>query len=410
MKTSQSTNKNDLIFLLLEGIHSSAFDTLKNAGYNKILCVDHALSENELKEKVATANILGVRSRTQLTKDVLQVATNLIGIGCFCIGTNQVDLQSSTSKGIPVFNAPYSNTRSVAELVLAEAIFLLRGIAEKNMALHQGVWTKSISGAREIRGKTLGVIGYGNIGSQLSILAEALGMRVVFYDTAHKLPIGNATSMDTLNQLLSSADVVSLHVPETQSTINLIGEPELAQMKPESVLINASRGLVVDIDALESALNRKALRGAALDVFPTEPATNSDSFISNLQGFNNVILTPHIGGSTIEAQENIGREVAEKLIMYCHNGSTLSSVNFPEVILPEHPNKHRILHIHKNTPGVLTAINLIFSTNQVNISAQYLQTNSTIGYVVMDVESNHSNALFQALKKIPDTLQCRILY
>ncbi|PJE79485.1 D-3-phosphoglycerate dehydrogenase [invertebrate metagenome] len=406
----KSMDKNNLPFLLLEGVHLSATDLLKESGYENIQAIDHALPEKELKKAIASARFIGIRSRTQLTDNIFDAAKKLVAVGCFCIGTNQVDLSAATRRGIPVFNAPYSNTRSVAELVLAEAIFLLRGITEKNQLSHQGIWQKSVTGAHEIRGKKLGIIGYGNIGSQLSILAESLGMKVVFYDIVNKLPMGNATQLHSLPALLQTADVVSLHVPETPATRSMISVAELNRMKPASILINASRGTVVDIEALTDALHNKKVRGAAIDVFPEEPDSNQDPFHSSLQGFSNVILTPHIGGSTQEAQENIGREVAEKLIMYSDNGTTLSSVNFPEVALPAHPNKHRLLHIHQNVPGVLTAINQVFSENQVNISAQYLQTNNEVGYVVIDVDTNHSEIALKALRKVHGTIRCRILY
>src|SRR5690606_15319212 len=305
---------------------------------------------------------------------VFEAAEKLIGVGCFCIGTNQVDLHAATEHGIAVFNAPYSNTRSVAELVIAQAILLLRRIAEKNAAAHRGEWLKSADGAYEIRGKTLGIIGYGSIGMQLSVIAESLGMKVCFYDVVAKLPLGNATQQPSLQALLASSDIVTLHVPELASTKNMFGERELAEMKPGAILINASRGTVVDIDALAAALESKHISGAAIDVFPVEPRSNDDEFISPLRKFDNVFLTPHIGGSTQEAQENIGLEVAEKLVRYSDTGATTTSVNFPEVALPSHRGKHRLLHVHRNIPGVMMAINKVFSDNGINISSQYLQT------------------------------------
>ncbi|WP_286875830.1 phosphoglycerate dehydrogenase, partial [Marinimicrobium sp. UBA4509] len=309
-----------------------------------------------------------------------------------------------------VFNAPYSNTRSVAELVLAEAILLLRGIPEKNAVCHRGGWQKSAVGSYEIRGKTLGIIGYGSIGSQLSVLAESLGMNVCFYDVIPKLPLGNATQMRSLNELLNHADIVSLHVPETGSTKNMISAEQLEQMKPGSILINASRGTVIDIDALAEAVKADKLAGAAIDVFPVEPKGNDDEFVSPLRGLDNVLLTPHIGGSTVEAQQNIGVEVAEKLIMYSDNGTTTSSVNFPEVALPGHPDAHRLLHVHGNVPGVMSAINRIFSDNQINIAAQYLQTNEKVGYVVVDIYSPYSPEVLKQLREIEGTIRCRVLF
>jgi D-3-phosphoglycerate dehydrogenase len=321
-----------------------------------------------------------------------------------------VDLAAARERGVAVFNAPFSNTRSVAELVLAEAILLMRGIPEKNAVAHRGGWLKSASNSFEIRGKTLGIVGYGAIGTQLSVLAEALGMKVVFFDTATKLPLGNARPLTSLDELMASADVVSLHVPETPATQWMIGAAQLARMKPSAVLINASRGTVVQVDALASALNNQALLGAAIDVFPEEPHSNKDMFESPLRGLDNVILTPHIGGSTLEAQENIGIEVAEKLVKYSDNGTTTSAVNFPEVALPAHPGKHRLLHIHRNVPGVLSSINRIFSDHQINISAQYLQTREDVGYVVMDIDAAHSERALAELARVPGTLRSRVLF
>jgi D-3-phosphoglycerate dehydrogenase len=331
-------------------------------------------------------------------------------VGCFCIGTNQVDLAAARERGIAVFNAPFSNTRSVAELVLAEAILLMRGIPEKNAVAHRGGWLKSASHSYEIRGKTLGIVGYGAIGTQLSVLAEALGMNVVFFDTATKLPLGNARPLTTLDELMATADVVSLHVPETPATQWMIGAAQIARMKPSAVLINASRGTVVDVNALADALKKQALLGAAIDVFPDEPHSNKDTFESPLRGLDNVILTPHIGGSTLEAQENIGIEVAEKLVKYSDNGTSTSAVNFPEVALPAHPGKHRLLHIHRNVPGVLSGINRIFSDHQINISAQYLQTREDVGYVVMDIDAAHSELALAELTRVPGTLRSRVLF
>ena len=355
-------------------------------------------------------HFLGIRSRTQLTAEVLAAAEKLVAVGAFCIGTNQIDLDAAAVRGVPVFNAPFSNTRSVAELVLAEAILLLRDVPAKNALAHRGVWAKSAADAHEIRGKTLGVVGYGNIGSQLSVLAEALGMRVVFHDVAAKLPLGNASAGASLDAVLAEADVVTLHVPETPQTQWMIGAAELAQMKPGAMLLNASRGTVVDLNALADALEEGHLGGAAIDVFPTEPRSNADPFESPLQRFDNVILTPHIGGSTVEAQENIGIEVAGKLVRYSDNGSTMSAVNFPEVSLPPHPGQHRLLHVHENRPGVLSAINRVFSEQGVNVSGQYLQTRGAIGYVVIDVDTASSEAALAALQNVPGTIRSRLLF
>ena len=381
-------------------------------GYTHVEYHQKSLPEEELLERIADAFFIGIRSRTQLTSRVLKKAHRLIGVGCFCIGTNQVDLKAAQQLGVPVFNAPFSNTRSVAELVLAEAIILMRGVAEKNALAHRGVWLKSAVNAYEVRGKRLGIVGYGHIGSQLSVMAEALGMQVVFYDIQTKLSLGNAQGVKSLETLLEVSDVVSLHVPETPATRNMIGADQLARMGKGSILINASRGTVVDIDALAASLEGGHLGGAAIDVFPREPKSNQDEFVSPLRRFDNVILTPHIGGSTMEAQESIGLEVAEKLIKYSNNGSTLFSVNFPEVSLPEHPGSHRLLHIHRNEPGLLFQINEIFSKGQFNINGQYLQTRDQIGYVVVDVDRD-DKASRQALKKlqaIEGTIKARLLY
>ena len=404
-----SLDKAKIKFLLLEGVHQSAVDALQAAGYSNIDYYQKALPDDELKQKIADAHFVGIRSRTQLTDDVFDAAKKLIAVGCFCIGTNQVNLQAATERGIAVFNAPFSNTRSVAELVIAEAILLLRGIAEKNAAAHRGEWMKSAVGSYEIRGKRLGIIGYGSIGMQLSVIAESLGMEVCFTDVVNKLPLGNVVQV-SLGELLATSDIVSLHVPETASTQDMIGAGELAQMKPGSILINASRGTVVDIDALANALSDAHLSGAAIDVFPEEPRGNNDEFISPLREFDNVFLTPHIGGSTMEAQQNIGSEVADKLVKYSDNGTTTSSVNFPEVALPAHPGKHRILHVHRNVPGILSAINQIFSDNQINISGQYLQTNDKIGYVVIDIDKASGALAQEKLSEIPDTIRCRLLF
>ena len=405
-----SFDKSKLKVLLLEGIHPSAERIFRDAGYENIETVKTALTGDELKAKLEGVHFLGIRSRTTLTRDIFEAADKLVAVGCYCIGTNQVDLSAATEHGVVVFNAPYSNTRSVAELVLAEAILLLRGIPEKSAQAHRGGWAKTANDSFEIRGKTLGIVGYGSIGSQLSVLAESLGMRVIFYDVVSKLPLGNASQVPSLEGLLGQADIVTLHVPDLPSTRNLMDQERISQMKPKSILINASRGTVVDIDALTKALEEKHLLGTAIDVFPVEPKSNNDEFISPLRGFDNAILTPHIGGSTQEAQENIGVEVAEKLVRYSDNGSTLTSVNFPEVALPPHPNHHRLLHVHENRPGVLSAINSVFAENHINIGSQFLQTSDKIGYVVIDVDRDYSDVALEKLSEIEGTIRCRVLF
>ena len=405
-----SLNKDKIKIVLLEGVHQSAVETLQADGYTNIHFYTTALPEQELIEVLSDAHFVGIRSRTQLTRKVLESAPKLLAAGCFCIGTNQVDLQAALELGIPVFNAPYSNTRSVAELVIAEAVLLLRGVAEKSAKAHRGVWLKSAKNSFEMRGKTLGLIGYGSIGSQLGIMAEAMGMNVIYFDAVTKLSLGNAQPAASMADLLGRADVVSLHVPETKATENMMGSKQFAQMKDGSILINASRGTVVDIDALAHALSTGKLLGAAVDVFPVEPRSNDEEFVSPLRGLDNVILTPHIGGSTVEAQENIGVEVADKLVRYCGNGTTLSAVNFPEVSLPNHDATHRLLHIHENVPGVLSQINSVFSENNINISGQYLNTNDKIGYVVIDIDAAHSELALAKLKAVTGTLSCRVLF
>lgn len=406
---TNSLDKNKIKFLLLEGIHASAVDVIRAAGYTQIETVSGALPDEELKRKIADVHFLGIRSRTQLTEEVFSHANKLVAVGCFCIGTNQVDLNAARERGIAVFNAPYSNTRSVAELVLAEAILLLRGIPEKNAVAHRGGWLKSADNAYEIRGKTLGIVGYGSIGTQLSVLAEALGMHVAFFDVVNKLPLGNARQVHSLHDLLGQSDIVSLHVPELPSTEGMLGAAEIAAMKPGGILINAARGTVVDIEALAEALKAKKLLGAAIDVFPVEPRTNKDEFQSAARPGQRD-PHPHVGGSTMEAQANIGLEVAEKLVKYSDNGTSISSVNFPEVALPAHPGKHRLLHIHRNVPGVLSEINRIFSDNAINISAQYLQTNEKIGYVVIDIDAASSDLALDKLAKVGGTLRSRVLF
>ena len=405
-----SFDKSRLKILLLEGIHPSAERVFRDAGYSNIEAISTALTDQALIEKLEGVHFLGIRSASQVTRKIVESADKLVAIGCFCIGTNQVDLQAASEHGVVVFNAPYSNTRSVAELVLAEAIMLMRGIPEKSALAHRGVWKKSASDSYEIRGKTLGIVGYGAIGSQLSVLAEGLGMRVIFHDVVSKLPLGNASQVPTLEALLSQADVVSLHVPDLPSTRGMMTRERIDQMKPKAVLINASRGSVVDIDALANALRGQRILGAAIDVFPVEPKSNHDPFESPLTHFDNCILTPHVCGSTQEAQENIGVEVADKLVRYSDNGSTLTSVNFPEVALPPHPQHHRLLHIHENRPGVLSQINRVFAENAINIGSQFLQTTENIGYVVIDVDRDYSEIALENLANVEGTIRCRVLF
>ena len=405
-----SLDKSKIKFLLLEGVHQNALDVLKGAGYTNIEYHKKALDGEELIEAIKDAHFVGIRSRTHLTKEILEHAPKLVAIGCFCIGTNQVDLAEAKRRGIPVFNAPFSNTRSVAELVLAEIILLMRQVPKANMEVHRGVWNKSAAGANEVRGKKLGIIGYGHIGSQLSVIVEAVGMQVYFYDIENKLPLGNAQQVASLEELLSSCDAISLHVPENASTKNLMSAERIAQLKEDAILINAARGTVVDLDALATRLEANTLRGAAIDVFPVEPASINDPFESPLRKFDNVILTPHIGGSTAEAQENIGTEVANKFVKYSDNGSTLSAVNFPEVSLPANNNAKRLLHIHQNKPGILNKINQVFVDQNVNIAGQYLQTDPEIGYVVIDVQLEDSSEALKRLKEIDGTIKARVLY
>jgi D-3-phosphoglycerate dehydrogenase len=408
-----SLDKRKIKIVLLEGVHPGAAEMFQRAGYTNIFSHPKSLTGEALTAALQDAYFAGIRSATQLTAEVLEQAPKLIGVGCFCIGTNQVDLESARRRGIPVFNAPFSNTRSVAELVLAEIILLMRGVPERNAAAHRGQWLKTATGSREVRGKKLGIVGYGHIGTQIGVLAESVGMRVSYYDVQTKLALGNAQSLGSLDALLEDSDVITLHVPETPETEGMMGAAQLARMKPGAKLINASRGKVVDIDALAAALRSEQIGGAAIDVFPKEPKGAGDEFLSPLREFDNVILTPHVGGSTEEAQANIGIEVAEKLLRYSDNGSSLTAVNFPEVSLPEHPGKHRLLHIHRNQPGVLSHINSVFSRHDVNIAGQYLQTDSTIGYVVIDVEMQKTSAtrrLKAELDEVAGTIRSRVLY
>ena len=408
--TKLSFDKNKLKFLLLENIHQNAIDAMVRGGYSNIETHKKSLEGQALLDALADVHFLGIRSRTNVTEEVLAAAPKLTAIGCFCIGTNQVDLVAAAKRGIPVFNAPFSNTRSVAELVIAETVMLMRGITEKNAIVHRGGWVKSAEGSFEVRGKTLGIIGYGHIGTQVGILAEHMGMRVVFYDIEGKLPLGNARQLPTLEALLAESDVVTLHVPETPQTANMICAAQLAQMKPGAHLINAARGTVVDIDALAAAMKSGHIGGCAIDVFPVEPKGNDEEFLSPLRQFDNALLTPHIGGSTIEAQANIGIEVADKLVRYSDNGSTITAVNFPEVSLPAHPGKCRLLHIHKNVPGILAQINERFGKRGINISSQFLQTNEHIGYCVMDVDTAASELALEEIQSVTGTIRARVLY
>jgi D-3-phosphoglycerate dehydrogenase len=397
--------------VLFEGVHDSAVATLGRAGYTKVTRFDKALDGDALKDALSTAHMIGIRSRTKMTAEMVEAAEKLVAIGCFCIGTNQVDLSAAAKKGVPVFNAPHSNTRSVAEMVLAECVFLVRGLFDKSRAAHEGKWRKSAAGSHELRGKTLGIVGYGHIGSQVSILAEAFGMRVLYYDVEPKLPMGNARQLDTLEELLGEADIVTLHVPQAPSTKNLMSRERIAQLKKGSMLINASRGNVVDLDAAADALKEGLLAGAAVDVFPVEPGSNKEPFDSPLQGLPNVILTPHIGGSTQEAQENIGIEVGSKLIGYSDLGRTIGAVNFPNISLPpSSAEAHRLLHIHENRAGVLGGINRAVADTEANVLGQYLGTTPDIGYVVMDVDRESSPELLDALRAVEGTIRARILY
>ena len=410
MTAKFSLDKDKIKVLLLEGVHPNTVETFRAAGYTSVEYLKTSLSEEELIEQIRDVHFIGLRSRTQITEKVLDAANKLVAIGCFCIGTNQVELEAAQIRGIPVFNAPFSNTRSVAELVLGEILLLLRGIPEKNAKCHRGVWEKLANRSVEARGKKLGIIGYGHIGTQLGIIAESIGMKVYYYDIENKLSLGNAIQVPSMVELLNMSDVISLHVPETASTKNMIGAEQLRMMKPGAIFINAARGTVVDIDALADVIKSGHIAGAAIDVFPVEPKSNDEEFQSPLRGLENVILTPHIGGTTHEAQENIGLEVANKLVKSSDNGSPLSAVNFPEVSLPGHKGSSRLLHIHRNQPGVMNQINQIFAEEGINIAGQYLQTSSHIGYVVIDVETEHSEKALAKLKEINGTIRARILH
>ena len=407
-QTSYPKEKINILFL--ENISDKALQILKQQGYANIKKMNGALSEAQLIEAVKDVHLLGIRSKTQITEKVLAAANKLQAIGCFCIGVNQVNLKAATKKGIVVFNAPYSNTRSVAELVIGSSIMLIRKIIDKNNAAHKGIWFKDAKGSYELRGKTLGLIGYGNIGSQVSVLAESLGMKVLFFDVETKLPLGNAISCKSIKEVVSKSDIVSLHVPETSTTKNLINKVNLKYFKSGSILINYARGEVVDLNALAKQIIEGHISGAAIDVFPIEPEKNGDVFTTPLQGLNNVLLTPHIGGSTEEAQQNIGEDVSTKLLQYLERGITNGSHTVPSIGLPPIETAHRILHIHNNVPGVLSAINATLSSHHINIVGQYLKTNDLIGYVVLDVDKKLSKQAFNLLKEVKETIKVRILY
>ncbi|WP_373049318.1 phosphoglycerate dehydrogenase [Vulgatibacter sp.] len=401
--------KDKIKVVLLENIHPSATAIFSGEGF-QVEMVKSALQGDELAEKIADAHVLGIRSKSQVTGDVLANARRLLGIGAFCIGTNQIELDAANIRGVPVFNAPFSNTRSVAELVIGEIIVLSRRTFDRSRDAHEGRWFKTAEGSFEIRGKTLGIVGYGHIGAQVGVLAEAMGMRVVFYDTMTKLPLGNNRPVASLEELLVESDFVTLHVPATAQTHRMIGGEQLHQMKQGSYLLNLSRGTVVDIPALADALRRKVLAGASIDVFPEEPEGNGPGFESELRGLENVILTPHVGGSTIEAQANIGREVATTLVKFINNGTTSGAVNFPQVELPPVPGAHRILNVHKNVPGVLRDINKIVSDLNANIERQYLSTDANIGYLVMDLGADVSEDVRKAVSSLDANIRTRILY
>jgi D-3-phosphoglycerate dehydrogenase len=407
-KTSYPKDKIKILFL--ENISDAAIKVFRDAGYTDIKKVGGALTEDQLIEQVKNVHLLGIRSKTQVTEKVIKHATKLQAIGCFCIGTNQVNLQAARKKGVVVFNAPYSNTRSVAELVIGASIILIRKILDKNAAAHKGVWQKDAKGSFELRGKTLGIIGYGNIGSQVSVLAEALGMKVLFYDTSTKLPLGNAVSKKSIKEVVGQSDITTLHVPETSQTKNLINKTLLKHFKKGGILINYARGEVVDLEALKASLLEGSISGAAIDVFPVEPEKNGDVFTSPLQNIPNVLLSPHVGGSTEEAQFNIGEDVSAKLLQYLEMGATYGSHTVPEINLPPQEGTHRILHIHTNVPGVLSEINSTLSEHKINILGQYLKTNDEIGYVVLDIDKKLSKNAVDLLKQVKGSIKVRLLY
>ncbi len=411
MKTTQTSYPRSKIkILLLENISDSAIEELNTSGYAEIKKLSGALGEADLIKEIKGVHILGIRSKTRVTANVLAKADKLLTIGAFCIGVNQIDLKSATQKGIAVFNAPYSNTRSVAELVIGLCVVLIRKITDKNAAAHQGIWLKEAKGSFELRGKTLGIIGYGNIGSQVSVMAEALGMNVVYYDVLTKLPHGNAKQIRDLKELLKQSDIITLHVPSDATTRNMINEKTLSAMRKGSIFLNYSRGDVVDLDALEKFIHSGTISGAAIDVFPEEPEKNGDEFFCRLQNLPNVILTPHIGGSTEEAQANIGLDVTSKLINYLELGTSNGSHTVPPVNLPPQDKTHRILHVHQNIPGVLSEINSRLSTRDINIVGQYLKTNDEIGYVILDIDRKLSREAFEILKEVKGTIKTRMVY
>ncbi len=409
-KKNTSYPKEKINILFLENISDAAVKQFTSNGYTRVRKMTGALSEQELIKEVKDVHILGIRSKTVITRKVLQSAPKLQAIGCFCIGVNQVDLNAANDYGVAVFNAPYSNTRSVAELVIGASIILVRNILDKNKAAHEGYWMKDAKGSHELRGKTMGIVGYGNIGSQVSVLAEALGMKVIFYDVETKLPLGNASDCKSLKELLQQSEVVTIHVPELASTKNLINKNSIRHFKDGAVLINYARGEVIDIHALKQAIETGKLGGAAIDVFPTEPEKNGDVFATPLQGLSNVMLTPHIGGSTMEAQNNIGMDVSVKLFQYLEKGISTGSHTVPALALPPQEGAHRILHIHANKPGVLSQINATLSNNKINILGQYLKTNDAIGYVVLDLDKGISKNALELLKKVKHSIKVRILY
>jgi D-3-phosphoglycerate dehydrogenase len=409
-KQLTSYPKEKIKILLLENIHDEAVKAFKAAGYSNVTRLAKALPEEALIKEIKNTHLLGIRSKSLITKKVLTSAKKLQAIGCFCIGTNQVDLKEATDEGVAVFNAPYSNTRSVAELIIALSVLLIRRIPDKNQAAHEGIWMKESKGSYELRGKTLGIIGYGNIGSQVSVLAESLGMHVIYYDIETKLPLGNALQKRSLKEMMGESDIITLHVPASSTTKNMITRSVLAQAKKGAILLNYARGNVVDLEALRDALKSGALSGAAIDVFPSEPEKNGDAFTTPLQHLPNVILTPHIGGSTEEAQFNIGIDVSSKLLRYLETGSSFGSHTIPDLSVPVQDHTHRILHIHKNVPGVLSEINTALSSKHINVLGQYLKTNEEIGYAVLDVNTKMSKQAFELLSNVQHTIKTRLLY
>ena len=401
--------KNKINVLLLEKVDKVAFDLFKEEGYN-VESLDGSLNEKDLIKEIKDVSILGIRSKTIISDKVIKSANKLLAIGAFCIGTNQIKFESCNDSGIVIFNAPYSNTRSVVEIVIAQIINLMRKIVIKSNKMHSGVWRKDSLNSFEVRNKVIGIVGYGNIGSQLSVICEALGMKVLYYDILDKLSIGNAKKCKSLNELLKNSDIVSLHVDGKKSNTNLISDKEFRIMKEKSILVNYSRGNVVDIDSLMKNIKNKKLMGAALDVFPEEPSNNKEKFESEVKGIEEIILSPHIGGSTKEAQKNIGSYVPDKIIDFINSGNTSSSVNFPKLSLPEQSDSHRLIHIHKNQPGVMLEINKIISEYNINIKGQYLKTNEEIGYVITDIDSVYNKEVVKSLKNIPATIKLRVLY